>query len=465
MRHNKTRNKLSILAILIVVASSCMVGPNFQKVKVESPEKFRFQEEITNDSLNIQWKTFFADQTLIALIDSALVNNYDARIAVSRISQARAALGMSKANMYPGITMGANGLYGNTIGGFPTGASSTTALTSNVSINWELDFWGKFRRANEAAQADLLATEYGLRAIQISLIAEVANSYYSLLDFRKRLDIANYTLETRSTSLGIIRERFEKGIAPEIDVNQAEIQEAVAAAHIPVYKRSIAFIENALSLLLGKHPQAIITNSNLENLKVPDSLPVGLPSNLLIRRPDILQAEQLLIAQNASIGIAQALRFPSLSLTGLLGIASADLSAFNMDDALIGSVGAGLFGPVFQFGKNKRRVELERERTEEMRLNYERAVIAAFRETENALVAIQTIKQELTFVQAQLKASMNAAKLSRQRYDGGVTSYLEVLEAERNLFNIELYDCELQQQQLTAYANLFKTLGGGWEAQ
>jgi multidrug efflux system outer membrane protein len=290
----------------------------------------------------------------------------------------------------------------------------------------------------------------------------VANAYYLLLDYKKRLQISKRTLTTRTESLRIISERFNEGIIPEIDLNQAQIQEDYAAGSIPVYQRAVAYTENALSILIGENPREILVNADIETVLPPDSIPVGLPSQLLTRRPDVLEAEQLVVAQNARIGVAQAMRFPSVSLTGFLGMASPDLSAFNAGDALMGSVGAGLFGPIFNFGKNKRRVDIERERTEQMKLNYEKTVIAAFRETEDALVNIHTLEQELVFVQNQVKSATNAAMLSKERYDGGVTSYLEVLEAERSMFQIELYYSELLQRRLTAYTTLCKALGGTW---
>ncbi|HRX11365.1 MAG TPA: TolC family protein, partial [Draconibacterium sp.] len=305
------------------------------------------------------------------------------------------------------------------------------------------------------------ATEYGLKAIQVSLISEVARTYFLLLDYKSRLSIAKNTLVTRKESTRIIWERYKKGIVPEIDLNQAQIQEDYAAGAIPAYERSVAFTENALSMLIGENPREIVISAQIDEVLPPDSIPAGLPSQLLKRRPDVLEAEQLAVAQNARIGVAQALRFPSFSLTAMLGVASPDLSAFNSSDILVGTVGAGLFGPIFNFGKNKRRVEIEKERTEQLRLNYQKAVVSAFRETEDALVNVRTLEQELVFVENQLKSSTNAAKLSRARYDGGVTSYLEVLEAERSLFQIQLYYSEMLQRRLSAYSDLYKTLGGG----
>ncbi|MFV0482915.1 MAG: efflux transporter outer membrane subunit [Bacteroidales bacterium] len=450
------------IALVALTLNACMMGPNFQKSEVVIPEVFRTEIYPVDSSHVPDYHDVFKEPALLALIDTALQNNPDALIAASRINEARAYLGMAKADRLPSFGYSGNTAFGNTLGSFPTGQGADVWFSATANVNWELDFWGKFRRATEAAQSELLASEYGLQAIELSLIAQIANTYYSLMDYKKRKVIAENTLTTRTKFLNIIRERYDKGIVPEIDLNQAQIQEAYAAAAVPVYSRSIAFTENALSVLIGKNPQEITTTGTIDELEVPENIPIALPSQVLTRRPDVLQAEQQLVAQNARIGVAQALRFPSISLTGLLGIASTDLSAFNAGDALMGSVGAGLLGPIFQFGKNKRRVEAESERTEQMRLNYEKVVLEAFRETEDALINIQTVEEEVSLVEKQLDASANAARLSRQRYDGGISSYLEVLDAERTLFEIELYYSELQYRQLSAYTNLYKTLGGSW---
>jgi len=460
MKYSKTF-KIFIYSVLMIGFSACMVGPNYQKSVVETPEDYRFS--VVNDTIiDLNWRDIFKDSTLVELIDSALANNFDIQIAASRIMESRHYLGYTKADQYPSINYSGNAGFGNTLGGFPTGNNAVGSFNVVGNFNWELVFWGKYRRATEAARAELLATEYAAKAVEVSLITDIVNTYYLLLDYRARLEIAKNTLVTRKESSRIIQERFNEGIIPEIDLNQAQIQEDIAAAAIPTYERLIAFTENALSILIGENPKEIITYTNIADTPIPDSIPSGLPSQLLTRRPDILQAEQMLIAQNARIGVAQAMRFPSISLTAMLGMASPDLSAFNAGDALMGTVGAGLFGPIFNFGKNKRRVDIERERTEQMRLNYEKAVISAFRETEDALINIHTIEQEIVFVENQVISSVNAAMLSKERYDGGVTSYLEVLEAERALFNTELYYSELQQRRLSAYSDLYKALGGGW---
>lgn len=455
MKHSKIIYNLSLSVLLLVFANSCMVGPNFQKVEIESPDSFNYQDSIRGTETIMDWSTFFNDEVLQQLIDSALVNNKDMRIAISKINESRAYLGMANADLYPGISYNASSSFGNSLN---PGGDANAAFSGTANINWELVFWGKYRRASEAAQADLVASEYGLKAIELSLISQISNTYYSLLDYKNRLKIAKNTLDSRTESLRIVRERFEKGIVPEIDLNQAQIQEATAAASIPVYERSIAFTENALSVLIGENPRNFIADVEIENINLPDFVPAGLPSELLLKRPDILEAEQLLKAQNARIGVAQAMRFPSISLTGIVGLTSPELSDFNT----FGSIGADLFGPIFYFGKNKRRVEAAREVTEQFKLNYEKAVLSAFRETEDALVYIRTLQQELVFVKKQLAASRNGAKLARQRYDGGVTSYLEVLDAERGLFNIELYFSETLQKIMGAHTDLYKALGGDW---
>jgi multidrug efflux system outer membrane protein len=261
--------------------------------------------------------------------------------------------------------------------------------------------------------------------------------------------------------LDIIQKRFDKGIIPEIDLNQAQIQMEIAAGAIPISERLITKTEHVLSILLGQLPAEIKHGDYLNiDSKIPQ-IPSGIPSQLLQRRPDILQAEYQLKAQNARIGVAQALRFPSISLTGLLGVASDDLSKLTTGNAGW-SVSGNLFGPIFHFNKNVRRVEIEKERTEQARLNYENTVLLAFREVEDALVEIETYKNQLTAVENKLSAARNAAFLSRERYDKGVASFLEVLETERTLFSVELELSELRQLYHNAYVKLYKALGGGW---
>ena len=306
-----------------------------------------------------------------------------------------------------------------------------------------------------------MASEYSLRTIQISLISEVVSTYFLLLDFHQRLEISKRTLKLRIASLNIIAKRLSKGIVPEIDLNQAQIQKETAAAAIPAFERSISKVEHILSILLGRLPGEIQVGIDLDSQATPPDIPVGLPSSLLDRRPDIIQAEYLLKAQNARIGVAEALRLPAISLTGILGGASTELSSLTSGGAAW-SISGSLLGPIFNFDQDKMRVEIEKERTKQLLSNYENTVLLAFGEVEDALQEITTYRVQLLAVQRKYKAASNAAVLSAMRYDKGVTSFLEVLDTERELFGVELERSELSQLFLTSYVRLYKALGGGW---
>ncbi len=437
-----------------------MVGPKFRKPEMEIPASFLY-DSTADTLLNLRWWEIFNDEQLVDLIDTALKNNKDIQIAASRIEEAKYVLGYNKADFWPSFGYDGSVTYGNisASGARLDDPAEFYSLTGNVF--WELDFWGKYRRASQAARAELFATEYGMRSVQVSLISNVASVYFRLLDFKNRLHISEQTLLTRQESLEIIQARFDEGIIPEIDLNQAQIQEAIAASAVPYYERLVANVEHALSVLLGEFPHPVDANT-LEDQVLPDSIPAGIPSDLLIRRPDINQAEQAYAAQVARIGVAQAMRFPSFSITGALGAASSDLTGLTSGDALIWSTAGGLTGPIFNFGKNKRRVQIERERAEQTLLAYEKTVLQAFREVEDALLRVQTVEREVEAIKRQLAASENAASLSRARYDGGVTSYLEVLETERSFYQADLALSDAYQRQLASYVQLYKALGGGW---
>ncbi|KPJ78576.1 MAG: hypothetical protein AMJ54_02850 [Deltaproteobacteria bacterium SG8_13] len=459
-RHLTGNILLSAAVLTTVILTGCMLGPDFVPPAVETPEEYRFDAEQAAVDVNLKWWELFEDPVLCELVTTALDNNRDVKIAVSRIEEARAALGFTKADQYPRIDIEGDARVGNFFG---AGRSDTTDNSAFIAptLSWEIDFWGRFRRSTESAQADLLASEYSLRTIQLSLISEVASTYYRLLDFRRRLQIARQTLESRMQSLDIIEQRFKEGIIPELDVNQSQIQMEIAAAAIPLFQRQIAQTENALNILLGRLPGAIRSDEDLDRLLMPPEIPAGIPSTLLERRPDIAQTLYQLQAQTARIGVAEALRLPAISLTGLLGVASSELSN-RTSEGIVWSAGASLTGPLFNFGKNKRRVEIEEARTRQVLFFYENTVLTAFREVEDALVAVETYKRQVDAVGRQAVAARNANNLSKDRYDQGITSYLEVLETERQLFSAELDYSELKQQQLNAYVGLYKALGGGW---
>jgi multidrug efflux system outer membrane protein len=452
--------RLSAAMLTALLMTGCMLGPDFVPPTIETPAEYRFDADQAAVDVNLKWWELFDDPVLYELVTTALENNRDVKIAVSRIEEARAALGFTKADQYPRIDIEGDARAGNFFG---AGRSDTTDKSAFIAptLSWEIDFWGRFRRSTESAQADLLASEYALRTVQLSLISEVAGTYYRLLDFRRRLKISRQTLESRMQSLDIIQQRFKEGIIPELDVNQSQIQMEIAAAAIPLFQRQIAQTENALNILLGRLPGAIRSGESLGDQLIPPDIPAGLPSTLLERRPDVAQSLYQLQSRTARIGVAEALRLPAISLTGLLGVASSELSN-RTSEGVVWNAGASLTGPLFNFGKNQRRVEIEEARTRQALFFYENTVLTAFREVEDALVAVETLRRQVAAVDRQAQAARNANELSNDRYDQGITSYLEVLETERQLFSAELDLSDLKQQQLSAYVGLYKALGGGW---
>jgi multidrug efflux system outer membrane protein len=441
-------------------ALSCAVGPNYVEPEDTTPGDFRYTGKKTDSIINLKWWEIFNDPVLDTLIHTALRENKDLLIAASRVEQARANVKFNKADYGPKIGVEGSGSATNSVLGV-IGDQTFENYYARGTMSWELDFWGKYRRSTEAAQADLLATFYGKRAVEIALISEVAINYFQWLDFKARLDISESTLALRDSTLQIIQARFDKGYTHIIDVNQAQIQKAITQVSVPVFKRNVAFSENNLSILLGRNPGPLVSDKTLVDYNVPDSVLSGIPSDLLVRRPDILEAAQLYRAQNARIGVAQAMRFPSISLTGFLGASSGELSTL-LDNGLGWSAGAGLTGPLFEWGKNLRRVDIERERARQALFSYENTVINALVEVENSLIGLSTLREELIANEMKYEAASNASNLSRQRYYQGVTSYLEVIENQGQEFDAGLSYLENYQRLLAGYINLYKALGGGW---
>ena len=463
-----TKLKLILVAsVIFILISGCAVGPNFVKPEQEVlkeysvPDSTRIDTTRLDSLVNLNWWELFTDPVLDTLIKFALEENRDVNIAASRLEQARATMGFTEADIYPRLDIQGGAMRGNLIGGVIQAESIQNNFFIAPVVNWEIDFWGKFRRANEAARSDLMASAYSLRTVQISLITEVVSTYFKLLDYQRRLEISRRTLVSRTESLRIISQRYEKGIVPEIDLNQSQIQLEIANANIPATERLIAKTQHALSILVGRLPGPIITGTDWEKEILPPGVPVGLPSQLLERRPDILQSEYLLMAQNARIGVAKAMMFPSISLTGIFGAASTELSALTTGDPAW-SISGSLLGPLFNFNKNTLRVEIEEERTKQAWFSYENTVLNAFREVEDALVEVKTYKLQLKSVQRKNDAAKNAARLAAERYDKGVTSYLEFLDAERTFFSVEIELSQIKQQYANSFVRLYKALGGGW---
>ncbi len=383
-----------LLLISIVLVQSCKVGPNYLQPEEKTLETYRYTEIDTDSIINLKWWEIFNDPVLDSLIIIALNENKNALIAASRVEQARSFVSFNKADMGPKVGVNANASRGDFALGSVHLQNTTSGFSTSAFANWELDFWGKFRRGTEAAQAELMASLYGKRAIEIALISEVATNYFQLIDFKARLEISESTLALRDSTLQIIQARFNEGYTHVIDVNQAQIQKAITQVSIPQFKRAIAFTEHNLSILLGKNPDSIPTLKSLSDYSLPESIPIGIPSELLQRRPDILESQEYYRTQNVRIGVAQAMRFPSISLTGLVGLGSNDLSNL-VSNGLGWSVEGNLVSPLFEWGKNKKRVDIERERAREALLFYESTVLNALFEVNNSLVDLSTLNEEL----------------------------------------------------------------------
>ena len=455
------RKRLLSIAAFGVLAG-CTLGPDYKRPPIETPQQFQQRISEGASIANLPWWELFRDQQLQHLISVALKENKDLAIATARVEETRARLGFVRADQYPQV----NGIgeigRGNTGEQFVPGIGVQDRYYLSAQMSYEVDLFGKLRRQTEAAQQELLASEDARRTVLTALVAEVASAYFLLRDLDERRDIAARTLATRTDLTRINRERFEKGTIPKIDLNQAQIQEADSAAALASLERQVVQAENLLSILLGRNPGKIARGASVEDQVMPPTVPAGLPSELLQRRPDVLAAERTLAAQTARIGIAEALRFPSLSLTANAGVASTELSDLTDSDAFIWDIGGNLLAPIFNAGKNKRRVEIEVARTSQLASQYELTVLQAFREVDDSLIAIRTLRNEITARDMQRDAARSAAFLSRARYNGGVTSYLEVLVANTSLFDSEIAAVVTRRQLLVAIVDLYKALGGGW---
>lgn len=449
-----------IVFALLAGLSSCLVGPKLQNPEIEVEEQYRFDSLLVDSIGNLIWWEMFPDTQLYHLVETALVENKIVQQTVARISEANAYIGFKRADQWPQFSGQISAsrqkiLFGQNLG------DPQNLFTIAPTAQWDIDFWGKYRHATRAAQQEMLASEYAQRTILLDLVSAVATNYILLMQYDEQLRIARRTVDSRRESSRIIGLRYQFGTVAEIDLNQAEIQEGIAEAAIPFFERSIAETEHVLSVLIGDNPR-LIMRGDFEAMGIPPEIPPGLPSQILARRPDLMESFHLLAAQNEYIGVAVANRLPSINLTGLAGFANGDIGMLFTPEGWVWSIGADLFQPIFQFGKNLRRVEIEEERFQQQLHIYENDVLEAFREVEDALVYVDTYERELAARIKQRDAAVNAAGLSRSRYDGGETSYLEVLDSERSMFDAELSATEVRGAYLLAYVRLYKSLGGGW---
>ncbi len=448
--------KIIGLVILLASLNACMVGPKYSRPETSSPEAWMGVNEFVNapDSVgNLKWFNIFNDSTLKSLIDTALKYNYNLQSASSRIEQARAAYGINKADLLPSFGYSALGELNS-----PGDDNFNVVATAS----WEIDFWGKLRHAKRASYATMLASEEGLKTIKTTLISDVCTYYFTMRDLDNRMVIAQKTIESRTAYFNLINARFIGGHVSELDMLQADQQLQIAKATLNSTKRQLNATERSLNILLGQRPQPIARGLENINIQVVEKIPAGLPSSLLDQRPDVKQAEFELMASTERIGVAQAMRFPSVSLTGFFGLASVELSSLLTDASLIGNATAGIIGPIFAWGANKRRVDIVRSQASINANQYIATYFNALGEVENALVNIETSTGEFEARQKQAQSALKALTLSQQRYNSGYTDYLEVLVAENAMLESQIQASSTRAQQLSAYIYLYRALGGGW---
>ncbi|MDH3901510.1 MAG: efflux transporter outer membrane subunit [Gammaproteobacteria bacterium] len=446
-----------------LLLAGCTLTPDYERPVLDVPDDYNEPAEDGASVVNIAWWDLFQDVQLQRLIETALEENKDLGVALQRIYEARAQLTFTRANQFPFLNVFGLAERRDPSDVLVPGSSARNNYALSADLSFEVDLWGKLGRATEAARADLLATDAAYRNVTISLVSSVASTYFLLRDLDARLVISENTVKSRRDSLGIIQARFDKGTVPELDVNQAQIELAIAEAAVASFQRQIVQTENALRILLGRNPGPVARGASLDQQALPSILPTGLPSDLLQRRPDLVTAEEQLKAATARVGVAEALRYPSINLFGTLGLESDDRSDFTSSDAKTWSIGTNLFAPIFNSGQLKAQAEAQRAITEQAMLNYESTLQQALREVEDALVAIRTYNTEHAARTRQAVAARNAARLSRARYDGGVVDYLEVLDSERSLFNAELEQSVTLRFYLNSIVELYKALGGGWD--
>jgi len=463
------RKEVFVIGFLSLLCSGCAVGPNYKKPEVPVPPTYRgvsAEQAGKTEAASFgdeKWWDAFQDETLRNLIQTALKQNYDVQIAATRILQARAQLGITRADQLPSVEGVASATNERTPQVVGRPAIETSASRVSLSLAWELDFWGKFRRASQSARANLLAQEWARRQVISSLVSDIADGYFQLRELDLELEISRQTLASRKDSLRLTQILADGGATSMLDVRQAEQLVFNAGASIPDLERRIEQQENFISSLLGENPQDIARGRKLVDQPHALEVPSGLPSSLLERRPDILQAEQQLIAANAQIGVAKADYFPQISLTAEGGYQSSALTGLFAGPAGLWALGAGAVQPVFEGGRIRNRVRFAEARTEEAKLTYRRTVQEAFREVSDSLVGYRK-SQEFRIQQEQLTHSAEeATKLSNMRYKGGATSYLEVLDSDTRYFSAQLSLAQAQLRELQSLVQIYRSLGGGWK--
>jgi NodT family efflux transporter outer membrane factor (OMF) lipoprotein len=459
--------ELCILTLLTL--TGCTLGPNYHRPTVSLPDQFRGEQpaEAAASLADIKFADLFHDEALTALLNKSLQNNFDVRASAERILQARAEVGITRANQFPFLDANAsfNGVKSSARGAFPfpPGTKLSASYTqAGASLSWEIDIWGRYRRLTEAARAQYAATEEARHGVIVSLIGDVMTSYFTLVEQDLELDIANHTRDVANDNLRLVNLRHDRGAITALDVHQAEQLLYTATSQIEAVKRNIGQTEDALSLLLGEAPHDIVRDRKLEQITLPAELPSGLPSSLIARRPDILQEESLLKAANAQIGAARALYFPNISLTASASGQSRELLQLVSTPAAVLSIAPSAVQPIFHAGQIKNTVLLSEAQEREALINYQKSIYGALREVSDALIGHQGLRAQRTEEEKLVGALSESVRLSNLRYKGGLDSYLQVLDAERNLFSGQLVLSQLRLQELLSIVNLYRALGGGW---
>src|SRR6202045_500056 len=459
---------LGILSVLVVEADGCMMGPNYKRPTVSAPTGYRSampdQPAAAASLGNEKWWDLYQDPVLADLIHTALQQNYDVRIAASRVLEAQAQLGITRANQFPSASVGADIFSqqnGKTSNQFPPYQVNAGQL--NLSVIWNLDFWGKYRRQTEAARAQMLASEWGQRAGISSLVANVATAYFQLRALDSQLEISKRTLASRQESLKLTEFLESHGSNSGLDVSQSQQLVYTASETIPDLERQIQQQENLLSILLGENPGSIARGQALTEQPVPESVPAGLPSELLERRPDVRQAEEIIVAANGQIGDAKASFFPSLSLTGLGGLESNGVHKFISQPPETWYGAFNVSQPVFQGGALRSQLRLARANWQEAVFSYQQAVQNALGQVSNSLVASQKNREFREQQELLTNAAQQTDQLSEVLYKNGGASYLQVLTSETNYFSAELNLVQAQLNERLALVQLYQTLGGGWQ--
>jgi multidrug efflux system outer membrane protein len=453
---------LAVAAVLLLTGGCTVVGPDYVRPEVDMPETYRVSLEEGADLANTAWWSAFDDPVLDELIQIALENNRDVRIAAERVLEFAARVDVTRAGLYPQLGYQGGAARGRSI---VPGADGITAnsFAASLNVGWELDVWGRIQRATEASRANLLAAEEGRRTVILTLVSTVATSYVRLLSLDEQLLIARKTVASRAEALNLFQLQFEGGVVSELEVAQVRSEFELAKTRVPEIERQIERLENALSILLGRNPGPITRGRTSDALTMPP-VPSGIPSDLLERRPDIRAAEQQLVAANALIGVAKAQYFPRISLTGLFGYASDDLSDLLQSSSNVWNVGGGLFGPIFDAGRIAGDIRATEAAQRSAVLNYQNAVQTALREVDDALIDNRKTREIVNAQRQQLDALRSYARFANLRYDEGQVSYIEVLDAERQLFDAELANAISSGNVFIALINVYKSMGGGWIA-